>query len=248
MYDFLIGPMLAFSLVVFAGGLVFRIHRFFALSREHDANLAPLPFDIVRMVEAREGNDYIRVNSAADILLRWKVRLKRTFPGRHPLFFLITVVFHAIILFLPFFVQGHNVLLDDYFNFRLPAFSESVTDKLTMIFILLFVFFLFRRALVSRVRAITTYRDYIALLAAGAPFVTGFLTFHQVFDYNTVLCIHIVCGELMLIAIPFTKLAHMPFFVLSRFLIRSELCFGPGTRKWIETAGIRNKGQIHESG
>jgi hypothetical protein len=43
---------------------------------------------------------------------------------------------------------------------------------------------------------------------------------------------HILAGELMLIVIPFTKLGHMLFFFLYRFLIGSEYSFGQGTRTW----------------
>ena len=86
--------------------------------------------------------------------------------------------------------------------------------------------------MVLQVRAITTFNDYFVLLVTVAPFVTGFIAYHQWFDYSTVLTIHIMTGELMLMAITFTKLGHMVFFFLSRFLIGREYCLGRGTRAW----------------
>jgi hypothetical protein len=42
--------------------------------------------------------------------------------------------------------------------------------------------------------------------------------------------LHMLFGELMLITIPFTKLIHMIFFFLNRFLIVNEHTLGKGSR------------------
>ncbi|GBC59712.1 hypothetical protein DENIS_0653 [Desulfonema ishimotonii] len=234
MYDFLIGPMLAISLVVFLAGISYRIRQFYALSEEVKIDYEGLPQSIQKSVAARETNEYVRINSARDILLKWKLRLKQTLLGKAPFFSAITIVFHTLLIVLPLVTVAHSILLDNYFSISLPTWSEPTVDTLTFVFILLFAFFFLRRIFVARVRSVTTYRDYIALFATGLPFITGYMAFHHMFDYQILLYTHIICGELMLIAIPFTKLAHMPFFVLSRFLIRNELTIGSGTRKWIE--------------
>jgi nitrate reductase gamma subunit len=236
MYDFLIGPMLAVSLVVFVAGVAYRIRQFFSLSEEVKIDLSALPKDIAEAVKKREKDEYLKVDSVKDVLLKWKLRLKRNFLGKYPVFSAITIVFHLLIVFLPLVTVGHNILLNEYLGFSLPALSEAAVDKLTILFIVLFFFFLMRRVMSERVSAVSTYRDYIALFATGAPFITGYMAYHQMFNYDTILYIHIICGELMLIAIPFTKLVHMPFFILSRFLIRYELSFGSGSRKWVENS------------
>jgi hypothetical protein len=61
------------------------------------------------------------------------------------------------------------------------------------------------------------------MLIAAAPFITGFLAYHQWGPYKAILIIHILCGEIMLIAIPFTKLSHMILFFLTRAHIGSEM-------------------------
>jgi len=234
MYDLLIGPMLGISLLVFIVGLAYRWRQYSALTREMRINTEALPKDMIRAVENRERDEYLRIDSANDVVLKYQLKLKRTILGKAPVFMAITVVFHVLLLLLPVFVVGHSILLDDYFGFGLPAFSETTTDNLTVLFLMLAGFFFFRRIFVAKVRSVTTYRDWIAWLAPTAPFLTGFLAYHQYFDYETVLYLHIICGELMLVAIPFTKLAHMPFFFFSRFLIRNELTIGSGSRKWAE--------------
>lgn len=234
MYDFLIGPMLAVTLVVFIGGVAYRVRQFFSLTREVPIDPSALPKTISDAVEKREKDEFLRIDSATDMLLKWRLRLKRTMLGKAPLFSAVTIVFHTLLILLPIVTIGHNILLDDYFGFNFPTLSESTVDNLTLVFILLGAVFFLRRILIAKVRSVTTYRDWIAWLVTVAPFITGYLAYHQTFDYDTILLIHIVCGELMLIAIPFTKLVHMPFFLFARFLIRNELTLGSGTRKWVE--------------
>jgi nitrate reductase gamma subunit len=234
MYGFLIGPMLALSLTVCIAGVAYRVHQFFSISEARPAPEVNLPKDLARAAADREQDEYLRIDSAADILLKWKLRLKRTILGRAPFLSAVTIIFHSMLFLLPVVTVGHSILLDNYFGFSLPTLSEGTVDNLTFLFIIIILFFLLRRIFVARVRSVSTWRDYLALFATGAPFLTGYLAYHQHFDYRTVLYIHIIAGELMLIAIPFTKLVHMPFFILSRFMIRYELGFGKGSRKWVE--------------
>jgi nitrate reductase gamma subunit len=85
---------------------------------------------------------------------------------------------------------------------------------------------------VRKVRVITTVYDYIILLITVAPFLTGTFAYHQWLDYQTVIFLHILAGEVMFITMPFTKLGHMLFFFFYRFFIGSEYSFSRGTRIW----------------
>jgi nitrate reductase gamma subunit len=91
---------------------------------------------------------------------------------------------------------------------------------------------LLRRVVVPKVRALSRASDFFVWLIIVTPFLTGFICYRQWFDYHTALFIHILSGELMLIAITFTKLGHMIFFFLARFFIGSEFSLGRGTRTW----------------
>ncbi len=126
----------------------------------------------------------------------------------------------------------HNILLDQSWGFSLLSLPESIADVLTVVVLVCAAFFLSRRLFLSRVRAISTFYDYLVLLIAVAPFLTGYFAYHQWFDYDTVMTLHILAGEIMLITIPFTKLGHMLFFFLYRFLIGSEYSFARGARAW----------------
>jgi nitrate reductase gamma subunit len=64
--------------------------------------------------------------------------------------------------------------------------------------------------------------DWVVLGIVVLPFVTGILAYHQILNYELMLILHIVAGELMLVAIPFTRLSHMLFGFFSRAYMGSE--------------------------
>jgi nitrate reductase gamma subunit len=63
----------------------------------------------------------------------------------------------------------------------------------------------------------------LILAIAAAPFITGFFAFHQIgLPYRPMLMLHMLLGEIMLIAVPFTRLSHMLYFWLTRAHTGSE--------------------------
>jgi hypothetical protein len=67
-----------------------------------------------------------------------------------------------------------------------------------------------------------------------APFITGFLAHHQVAEGNFWLIVHVLCGEVWLVAVPLTKLSHFILFFMSRAQLGMD--FG------IKRGGMKNKG------
>jgi nitrate reductase gamma subunit len=65
-----------------------------------------------------------------------------------------------------------------------------------------------------------------------APFVTGFLAYHQWLGYKFWLILHILSGEIMLVAIPFTRLSHMFFFPMTRGYLGSEFGYVRHVKDW----------------
>ena len=149
-----------------------------------------------------------------------------------PVMILVTSLFHLTLVLAPLSLLGHNILIERAIGFSLFSFSEAFSDTLTMVFLGCGLFFLGRRLFSERVRAITDSQDYLMLLLATAPFITGFLAYHQIFDYNLMIVLHILAGEAMLILAPFTKFVHMVYFFAVRFPVRSEWALGSGNRNW----------------
>ncbi|MEN6441033.1 MAG: sulfate respiration complex protein HmcE [Syntrophobacter sp.] len=133
-----------------------------------------------------------------------------------PLFTIIFFVFHTGLLLTPVFLIGHAVLIKERFGINWPTIPMGLADVLTVLVMCSVLFIAVRRMALPEVRIVTTAYDYLLLLITAAPFVTGFLLVHQVADHRLWLYAHILSAELLLIAIPFTKLYHVVGFFLSR--------------------------------
>jgi nitrate reductase gamma subunit len=223
MYEFIRGPFIWISFLIFILGLIYQVFRFFSLTQRKELIFADLPFSPDKPPKKTFSQ------KAAEWLLLLK---KRTIWGVHPWMTLITSILHVSLFLIPLTLLGHNILLREAWGISLWSFSESASDVLTLIPLILGAFFLLRRIFVRQVRAITTAYDYLVLLITIAPFVTGYFAYRQWLDYNTMIFLHILSGEIMFITIPFTKLGHMLFFFLYRFFIGTEYSFGRGTRQW----------------
>jgi nitrate reductase gamma subunit len=228
MYAFVRGPLVWISILVCVLGTAYQVYRFYALSRRKSAFTLPPPESAP---PPGPGPGQAPPAEAGDPPLTWGQRLKLGILGTSPVTVVVTTVFHTCLVLLPFFVLGHNVLLDMAWGASLPSLPEAAADFLTLVVIAGGLFFLGRRLFYPRVRAITSAYDYVVLALAATPFATGFAAYHHLFHYDTVIFLHMLSGELMLMAIPFTKLVHMPFFVLNRFVLVHENTFGRGGRR-----------------
>ena len=232
---FIKGPMVWIAFGVFFGGLVIQAWRFISVTRKKDRAFLPkAPPKLPGKAKAKPKRKSFmeRFQSLIRFADKRYDNLENSMFFTHPVVTVVTVIFHVFLFATPIFLLAHNELFRKAFGFSLPSLSDQTTDTMTIIFLMCGAFFLFRRMFVGRVRAITTPWDYFILLVTLTPFITGFLAFRQWFDYPTVMIIHIISGELMLMLIPFTKLGHMIYFFLYRLLIGSEYSFGQGKRAW----------------
>ena len=224
MYDFIRGPMVWVAFLVFILGTVYQVYRFYRWSRPQERYRVRIPFG----KPPKEPEE-----KPAEPELTWSQKMRLNVVGVNPVMVSVTTIFHLALVLTPFFVLGHNVLLDLAWHASLPSLPEAFTDGLTVVVIAGGVFFLLRRMLYTRVRAISTAYDYVVLLIATAPFITGFMAYHHFGDYDTVILLHILAGEIMLMAVPFTKLVHMPYFFINRFVLVHENTLGAGgSRVW----------------
>ncbi len=221
-YDFIRGPMVWAAFIVFFAGTLYQVFRLLSLTREKRVSqLTPGPGRFIPKRDDKEGKK------------DWLMWLKLSIAGVNPFMTIVSTVFHVFLIIMPIFVLGHNILLDNSFGVSFFSLSEGVSDFFTIIVILCAAVFLYRRVFLDRVKAITTGSDYLFLSLAAAPFVTGFLAYHQVFEnYRLIISLHILSGELMLMSVPFTKFIHMIYSIIVRFTVISEYSLGRGNRTW----------------
>lgn len=223
MYELVRGPLVWIALIVFVLGSAYQVLRFFALSRKASRSVC-IPSPGPHKVEKKR----FSVARVADFFKP----AEYTVLAVYPVTITVSTIFHLLLFVVPLVVLGHNELIELSLGVSLPSVAENVADMLTLIVLLCCLFFVLRRVFVPRVRAISTFYDYLVLTLATVPFLSGLLAFHQLFDYRGMMIVHMLSGELMLMAIPFTKLSHMTFFFFNRFLVVNEHTIGKGNRVW----------------
>ncbi len=207
LYFFVRGPLALVAFFIFFVGLIYQIFFFFRNTKKIDQKNILIPLylqeELKRVVHRRRGifsldNDF------------WTT--------------IITTFFHLFLIIVPLFLLAHNILIEESWNFSFPSLSERLSDIFTAVVLFLGLVLLFRRIFLSKVRAITTFGDFVLFVLVYLPFLTGFLAYHGLY-YKPMIIAHIICGEIMLVCIPFTRLRHMLFLLLNRIFIQSEYSF-----------------------
>jgi len=215
MYHFVTGPLAWISFAIFFIGLIVRAVTY----------IRGLDWKLDRVAYTVDLSYGLR--GALRSIFFWLVPFGTQGWRQNPFFTLVFFVFHLGLLVAPIFLLAHNLLLQERWGFSLPTIPDPLADVLTIAVIVALLFILLRRIALPEVRILTTAYDLLLLVIAAAPFITGFIAYHQSGDYTFWLVLHILCGEAMLIAIPFTKLSHFVLF----FLTRAQIGMDFGTKR-----------------
>lgn len=215
-YTFLTGPALWITFVIFWGGLIVRIAYLFSLSRERDRVLY----------------NHASFRWGLKSILHWLIPWASVSMRRQPVFTFMVFAFHLSLLAVPLFLSAHNILWDEAFGVSLWSMPDAWADVMTVVLICSGLFLLIRRVVRVEVRILTTAWDYTLLMLTTLPFLTGFLAYYQWGPYETLLILHILSGEILLILIPFSKLGHVILFFFTRAFIGFEMGGRRGARSW----------------
>ena len=215
MYEVVTGPLLWTSFIVFIGGGLFKLLWMVKLATND------------RVVFPRMGLRYSLTS-----FFRWIIPFTRTNMKKRPIMTIGTFVFHISLIITPLFLLSHNLLWYRSWNIRWWSLPENIADIMTIIVIGSCLFCLARRVILPEVKYITASADHFLLVIVMAPFLTGFMAYHQWLPYEPTLVAHILAGEIMLITIPFTRLSHMLFFFFTRAYMGSEFGAVRSSRDW----------------
>ncbi len=216
LYRFLSGPLAWVSFVVFIAGSLYRLLSMGFLVRRKEKFI----FSVMSWKYSFRS------------IFHWITPFASVNMRRHPVMTITTFAFHICLFLTPIFLLAHGVLWDDAFNIHLWALPNGLADIMTLVVIAGGVFFLCRRMKLAEVRYLTTLSDYLLLIMVAAPFLTGFIAYHQWIDYRFFMTLHVLTGEIMLMAIPFTRLSHMLFAPFTRAYMGSEFGSVRHARDW----------------
>ncbi|MBW2611862.1 MAG: hypothetical protein JRD49_02675 [Deltaproteobacteria bacterium] len=222
MFEFLTGPMFWLSISIFIIGMITRFVTYFRGLHWQLDRVAYRAFPLQGLKGAWRS------------IYRWLLPFGTHGWRKQPFMTVIFFGFHIGAVLVPLFLLAHNMLLKDKIGVSLFTLNPTVADVLTWAVVVSAVLLALRRVGLPEVRILTTSYDYFILLLSAAPFVTGLLARYEVGSYSFWLILHILCGEALLIAAPFTKLSHIVLF----FASRAQLGMDYG----IKRGGMQGKG------
>ncbi|KPJ75976.1 MAG: nitrate reductase [Deltaproteobacteria bacterium SG8_13] len=215
-YTFVSGPLAWAAFTICIGGCLYRL-----------ISLIVLAYKKERFIFT-----YMSFSYGLRSIVHWITPFATENWRRHPVLTVVTFAFHISLVIAPIFLLSHIVLWEEAWDLRWPALPDALADTMAVIVIAGCIFFLVRRLKLPEVQFVTTASDYVILAIVAAPFVTGFLAYHQWVAYPYMVIAHIISGEVMLVAIPFTRLSHMVFSPLTRAYMGSEFGKVRMARDW----------------
>lgn len=205
-YNIVSGPLVWAAFIIFVGGSLYRLISMALLARKKD----PLVYE------------YWSTRYALRSIIHWITPFATENMRRKPMMTLVTFAFHLCAIIGPVFLYAHIILVKESWNIGWWYIPDTAVDVMTLVVIICCIYFLVRRLTQREVKYLTTPSDFVVLALVAAPFITGFWAFHQFYGASIATILHMLSGEILLAAIPFTRLSHMFFFPFTRGYIGSE--------------------------
>ena len=214
-YELVRGPFAWVALIVFVAGSLYRIIAMLVTGKKEPALYPSTSF-----------------SGAVRSILHGLIPFGSTYMRRQPLFAIVTIGFHLGVIILPLFLLAHIVLWYESWQILWWSLPDLLADLMAIWVILASIYFIVRRWVVPEVKKVTRPSDILLPAIILLTFLTGFLAYHQWGPYRPIMILHVLAGEILLIAIPFSKLGHMLFFMFSRAYMGAEFGKVLNAREW----------------
>lgn len=195
------GPGLQIASIIFVLGVVVRLFGILTLGRK--PNLA----------EAR--------GSAMAGGLR--TILTRSFPDssthkRSAFTHIAGYVFHIGFFVTLFLYAPHILVIDAVMGVSWPALPTPIVDATAVLTMITLVAVLLHRISDPVLRFLSRFQDYFVWFLTILPVATGYIAFHRIgLPPPTLIAVHILSVELLMIVFPFTKLMHAFTLFMARW-------------------------------
>jgi nitrate reductase gamma subunit len=197
------GPALKVALVIFCVGVVWRIVGFALLRVRRDLNKPR-----ASILKSMTGG-LVAVGSRS-----WPHPefIPRTGAGEALGYSYHIGLFIVVLLFGP-----HIVFLGSLLGFSWPGLPSGLITVLSVLTLTLFLAVLFRRVTHPVLRMLSNFDDYFSWFVTALVLATGLAaTAHIGGRYETLLAVHILSVDLLLVWFPFGKLMHAFYLFPSR--------------------------------
>jgi nitrate reductase gamma subunit len=142
---------------------------------------------------------------------------RRTFWPRIAVSVLLSTVFHVGFLVIIFGGAPHILVIHQLTGLSWPNLPKGVIVVISGLTLAAMIGLLIRRVAHNVMRLLSTTDDYLSWLVVFLPILTGILLSGEtIAGYETLLAVHILSVELMMIWLPFGKLMHGVLVFASR--------------------------------
>jgi len=203
---FVRGPFFKVALLVFIGGMTYRLVRILLLgwSRDRVPSRGSKAGGVVK--------SYVK----GLLVLPFIPWVKRTFTP-NALTYIAGGLFHLSLFAVVIFGTPHMLVWKSLLGFGWPTLPFPLTDGLAVVGIIALIVLMINRLTHPVLRLLTKGPLWLNWAFTFLPFVTGYMmTNHLVFRYEVIYSLHMITVNVLLIWIPFSRISHFLFYFFSR--------------------------------
>jgi nitrate reductase gamma subunit len=186
------GTGLNIAVAIFLLGVTWRLFEIYSLGRKKDLSMP-------RHASGASGFHTVFRRSLAP-------------PGmlkRSPVSYIGGYVFHIGLAVVVFGFAPHILLISNLTGLSWPGLPSQFIDLAAVVTMAAMLVMLFDRISKPVKRFLSTFEDWFTWAVTFLPVLTGWLAVqHLLLPYTTMLALHILSVEILLIVLPFTKLFH----------------------------------------
>ncbi|MEZ4519323.1 MAG: hypothetical protein R3C44_21695 [Chloroflexota bacterium] len=207
------GPLFNAALLIFIGGMLFRLFRVVMLGWGKDYSTS----------RGSKATGVVQSYLKGLFVLPFWPWVKGTFQ-RNPIPYIAGGLFHLGLFVVIFLGTAHMLVWKDLLGFGWPTLPMPIVDWLAVAAIAGMLALLVNRLVHPVMKMLSGPSTYINWMLVFLPMITGYImTHHLFFRYEVAYSLHMLSVDAMLIWIPFSRISHFMFYFFSRTMHGAEL-------------------------